>query len=65
MSISLSTIFRRELQGIMAIERRYLMKTKTIQNMKGIMISNLDMIGLILSPYMIIERRKKIMHKDI
>ena len=61
----MSTIFRRELQGIMAIERRYLMKTKTIQNMKGIMISNLDMIGLILSPYMIIERRRKIMHKDI
>ena len=61
----MSTIFRRGLQGIMAIERRYLMKTKTIQNMKGIMISNLDMIGLIINPYMIIERRKKIMHKDI
>ena len=53
-------IFRRGLQGTMAIGKRFLMTKKTIQNIKAITISNLDMTEIILIPNMTIQRKKRI-----
>ena len=44
----------------MAIGKRFLMMKKTIQNIKAITISNLDMTEIILIPNMTIQRKKRI-----